>query len=255
MRAFFSLGCLVVLTLTSCDKPAEPPPSCSLESVQNFELGDGTELLIFNVKASGFKRLTARLLVATDGELIGDVTSVEYRSQPELTAEPTFPMNGELLPRSIEAQVRGIFSELVPELAVGDSSDKREPTAPAVSGSLVLLIQDGSAFGVKGKFLPTLAFDLHGSPPYLKSMGRLMSFLWEGELQHSLTSTPLTTPTPLPMRSVLYSQLFSPNTLDVGSHSLSPTRESVVANSKGGRTVVAVELEWSKDLYPPDEPE
>ena len=73
MRAFFILACLGVLSLTSCTMPAARPApaverSCAIESGGWVRLDDGTELRIWNLKANGLRRLTARLLVVTDGK-------------------------------------------------------------------------------------------------------------------------------------------------------------------------------------------
>jgi hypothetical protein len=120
--------------------------------------------------------------------------------------------------------------------------DKWEPSAPAASGQLVLLLQDGRAFGVKGKRLPLLALDLQGSPDHVRT-GNRMGLVLQNELHPRMTtathSNPLFTP------SVLYAQLFVPRANDMGAFSLGSDLHSVAAASKEGRTVVAVALEWS----------
>jgi hypothetical protein len=215
-RIFSLLACLAVVTVTSCNKPTAPPapvaaapvggsepqanpPSCSVESAREIKLGDGTELRVWNLKASGIKRLTARLLIATDGKA-PPANEVEYRWQAW------------------------------------------EPAAPAASGQLVLLVQDGKAFGVKGRRLPLLALDIVGSPSNSKT-DKKMGLLLEGELHSSMTHSSYGTP--LGERSVLYAQLFLPKAEATGTFSSGSDPESVAAASKDGRTVVAVTLEWA----------
>ncbi len=216
MRIFPLLACLAVLLLISCNRPAAPPapsaaaplagpepkaapPSCGVESPRAVKLDDGTELLVWNLKANGLKQLTARLLVATDGK-VQTANEVEYKW------------------------------------------DKWEPTAPEASGQLVLLLQDGRAFGVKGKRLPLLALDLQGSPSHAKTDTK-MGLLLEGELHLRLTGN--TPGNSLAKRSIIYAQLFSPKDDVLGRFSLGSDLESVAASSKDGRTVIAVALESS----------
>lgn len=204
MRPFHLLACLAILPLTSCNKPAAPPapaaPACAVESAQEHKLDDGAELRVWSLKANGLKRLTARLLVATDGK-VQVANEVEYKW------------------------------------------DKWEPAASEASGQLVLLVQDGKAFGVKGKRLPLMALDLHGSPPHAKT-GKKMGLLLEGELHSRMTRSLYTTP--LGERSVLYAQLLLPKADATGTFWLGSDLESVGAASKEGRTVVAVALEWER---------
>jgi hypothetical protein len=216
IRTFPVLACLVILPASACNRAAAPPapvaatpvaetepktiePSCAVESAQEIKLDDGTEMRLWNLKASGLKRLTAQLLVATDGKA-QTANEVEYKW------------------------------------------DKWEPTAPAASGQLVLLIQDGKAFGVKGRRLPLMALDLRDSPSNIRTAKKLALFL-EGELHPRITSSSYGTP--LGQKNLIYAQLFTPKVVDTGSYSLSSNPESVADASKDGRTVVAVLLEWA----------
>jgi hypothetical protein len=180
--------------------PKAVAPSCAVESAREHKLDDGTELRVWGLKANGLKRLTARLLVATDGK-VQVANEVEYKW------------------------------------------DKWEPAAPEASGQLVLLVQDGKAFGVKGKRLPLMALDLQGSPSHAKT-GKKMGLLLEGELHRWMTSSSYSTP--LGERSVIYAQLFLPKADAAGTLTLGSDLESVGAASKEGRTVVAVALEWER---------
>jgi len=180
------------------DERAPAPPSCAVESTRNLKLDDGTELQIWDVKASGLERLTVRLLVATDGK-VETANEVEYKW------------------------------------------DKWETAAPAATGQLVLLIQDGKAFGVKGKRLPLLAVDLQGSPGHVRSetkRGLVLEGVYWRMSDSSFSS-------PLPMRSVIGGQLFVPKADAPGPDRWSNNLESVVEFSKEGKTAVAVVLEWS----------
>jgi hypothetical protein len=173
-------------------------PSCAVESQRILELDDGTQLQIWDVKASGLERLTIRLLVATDGK-VETAKEVEYKWR------------------------------------------KWETAAPAATGQLVLLIQDGKAFGAKGKRLPLLAVDLQGSPPHVRietKKGLVLEGVYWRE-SHSWFSS-----AGLPMRSVIGGQLFQPKDV-YGSTTWSDNPELWVESSKEGKTAVAVELEWS----------
>lgn len=206
---------LTVLILTSCNKPAAPQatvvevpvvetqvtpinPSCAIESDREFKLEDGIELRIWNLKANGLKRLTARLLVAQNGQ-VQTANEVEY------------------------------------------TWDRWEPDAKAATGQLVLMIQDGKKFGVKGKRIPMLAVDLKDSPSYSR-IGKNSGLVLEGDLQSRMMNSSYSTP--LGPRSILYSQLFSPTGETGQSYSLSSSLESLATNSKNGRMIVAVEFEW-----------
>jgi hypothetical protein len=154
---------------------------------------------VWNLRANGLKRLTARLLVATDGK-VQVANEVAYQW------------------------------------------DKWEQAAPEASGQLVLLIQDGKAFGVEGKRLPLMALDLQGSPAHATT-GTKMGLLLEGRLHPRMTNSSYSRP--LGERSVLYAQLFLPKADAAGTFTLGSDLDSVAAASKEGRTVVAVALEWA----------
>jgi hypothetical protein len=200
-RAFPILACLAVLPLTSCNKRSSQAvgPSCSIESVREHKLDDGTELRVWNLKANGLKELTARLLIAADGK-VHPASEVVYKW------------------------------------------DKWDPATPAATGQLVLLIQDGKAFGVSGKRLPLISLDFYGSPPHVRT-GTKTGLLLEGEL-HSRISTSAGQGTELGQQRLIYAQLFVPKPDSPGGE-LSTYVESLAAASKDGRTVLAVALEWA----------
>ena len=205
---------LALLAAPACQRPAATPatavaasagpapaatPSCSIESAREVKLADDTELRVWDLKATGLKRLTARLLLATDGK-VETLNEIEY------------------------------------------TWNQWEPTGPAASGSLVLLVQDGKAFGVKGKRLPQLALDLRGSPSHART-GKRISRMLDGDLQSRVTSSSHTSS--LGERNVLYAQLFVPAADAGGTFALGSDPDSVAEASKGGRTVLAVTVDWA----------
>jgi hypothetical protein len=208
MRSIPLLACLAVLPLTSCNKPAAPaavpgPKSgqltCAVVSAQEHTLDGGTDLRVWSLKANGLKRLTARLLVATDGK-VQVANEIEYKW------------------------------------------NEWDSAAPEASGQLVLLIQDGKAFGVNDMRLPLIALDLQGSPSHAKT-GNKMQFLLSGELHPRMSSSSYATP--LANRSVLYAQIFLPKADAPGPLTLGSDVDSLAAASKEGGTVLAVALEWA----------
>lgn len=214
-RLLTLLFCLALVPIVSCNKLTAPPPpvaapaaatpptalppSCSVESTRTFELADGAEMRLWDLKASGLKRLTARLLIATDGK-VQPATEIEYK----------WP--------------------------------KWSSTDPAATGQLVLLFQDGAAFGAKGKRLVQLALDLQNSPSNSKTTKRSQRLL-EGDLQSRVTNA--TGTGSLARQEIVYSQLLQPSDAPLGSVTLSSDPESLAGASQDGRTVVAVELEWA----------
>ncbi len=214
---FRLLACLAVIALTSCTKRVEQPevplpgggvpnfgigetaPFCSIESRREFGLQDGTQLQVWNLKMSGLKSLTSRLLIATDGKM-QTANEVEYKWE------------------------------------------KWEQSSPAATGQLVLLIQDGKPFGVKEKRLPLLALDLQNSPSNSR-IGKQQGLFVEGDLLNSMSSS--SEAGSLMRKSIIFAQLFMPRSTTTMSISLGSDLESVMIASKGGRTVVAVEVEWA----------
>jgi hypothetical protein len=203
---------LVLIAVTvamSCNKTAKPPgpssstgprvPSCSAEATPEVQLTDGTELRVWNLKASELKQLTCRLLVITDGK-VQTANEVEYRWE------------------------------------------NWEPSALPVTGQLAVLIQDGKAFGVQGKRLPSMTLDFKNSPPYTR-IEKPTKLMLEGELHPEMGST-LTRTNQLGEWTAIYVRVFTPTPNTSKAYSLGD-REGLVKASKGGRTVVAVELEWA----------
>jgi hypothetical protein len=163
-------------------------------------LGDGTEMLIWPLRASGLKKLTARLLVANGGKLV-PANEVEYRW------------------------------------------DKWQPADAAANGQLVLCIQSGEGFGVKGKRLPTMDLDLQGPASGSHKQSEPRHVLLEGDFRTAWGTTFLGSP--LPRQYLLHSQGFFPAN---GTKTNAPTvrdRESLSALAKEGWPLVGVELEWA----------
>lgn len=218
MKNFLSplLVCLAVLPVTSCNRPANPPASSIATSVAGSESKAAPP-------SFGVESLRE---VKLDHGTVLRIWNLKANGLKQLTVSLLVATDGKVqTANEVEYQW-----------------NKWGPTAPEASGQLLLLLQDGKAFGVKGKLLPLLALDLQGSPAHAKT-GTKMELFLEGELQpHSTSFTP---GNPLPKRSVIYAQLFLSKADDTGPFSLGTDLESVVATSKGGRTVVAVAVEWS----------
>jgi hypothetical protein len=210
------LAGLLVVTTASCGQPKASPlpvaaatavepapaataPSCSVESKQEIKLDDGAEMQIWNLKASGLKRLTARLLIASN-EKGQTAKEVQY------------------------------------------TWDAWQRDAPAATGQLVLMIQNGKAFGAKDKILPMMALDIAGSPSNSKH-SKNMGILLEGDLQSRMVSSSYSSP--LHEKNLIYSQVFAPRAGGQGSFSLSSDLDSAIAAAKDGRTVLAVTLDWA----------
>jgi hypothetical protein len=119
--------------------------------------------------------------------------------------------------------------------------NKWEPTAPPATGQLVLLIQDGVAFGAKGKRLPSLSLELVGSPTFSGHANSSKLFL-AADLQVKLTSS-WSVGFEIG-KQLIYSQIF----LEPGGQQLKETNlrsdlDTAINISRDGRTVLAVELE------------
>lgn len=110
------------------------------------------------------------------------------------------------------------------------------------TGQLVLLVQDGKAFGVKDKQLPLLGLDLKGEPPRFMT-GKKSNLLLNGELQ-SRMSTAMQKQS-LGKRNLIYAHLFTPKDNPASGFSITSDPEQLAAASKDGRTVLAVELSWA----------
>ncbi len=201
-----SLFCLTVLVV-SCGKPARPSggsstttmPTCEIEAIREFELDSGTTMRMWNLKATGLKKLTIRLIVAIDGK--AQISSeIEYKWE------------------------------------------HWEPTIPAATGQIVLVIEDGKAFGAKEKRLPLLGLDIANSPDHIRNESR-KDLILEGKWYERMSSS--MTPQPLSEKAVLYSKLFLPNGNTASKYEmLGSDAEAVAAASNGGQALIAVLTEW-----------
>lgn len=215
MRYVAFVVCLTALSAVSCGRQSTPtntvavtprvPPEpavtypCEIESTRTVKLGDGTELLIWELKMSGLKQLTVKLLIAMDGK-VQTANEIEYKWE-----------------------------------AWGAD-------ASAATGQLVLLVQNGKAFGAKDKRLPQMGLALQGAPPHSMT-GKNSSLFLTGDLQSRISTA--SQKQTLGKRNLVYAQLFTPkNKLDSGA-SLSSEPDQLAAASKDGRTVLAVELSWT----------
>lgn len=113
--------------------------------------------------------------------------------------------------------------------------------AAEATGQLVLLVQDGKAFGAKDKKLPLMGLEIQGAPSQSMT-GKRSSLFLTGELQ-SRISTAMQKES-LGKRVLVYAHLFTPKDDATGSFSLGSNPDELADASKKGRTVLAVELAW-----------
>jgi hypothetical protein len=202
------------LAALSCGRPATPATggaamqptlakpaaevSCGIESSRTVKLDDGTELRIWDLKLSGLKQLTAKLLIAVDGKV-------------ETANEIQFKW------------------------------DAWGADAPAATGQLVLLVQDGKAFGAKDKKLPQMGLEIQGAPSQSMT-GKKSGLFLNGDLQSRLATA--SQKQSLGKRSLIYAQLFVSKDKSDGNFSLTSDPEQLAAASKDGRTVLGVEVDW-----------
>jgi hypothetical protein len=120
--------------------------------------------------------------------------------------------------------------------------DKWEITSPAATGHLILIIQDGLPFGVKGKQLPMLSLELQNAQSHTRTSNRA-GFLLEGNLQSKSTSS--WSSSNQMGKHLIHSQLFLPADREFKGVTLGSDLETTIASSKGegGRTILAVELD------------
>jgi hypothetical protein len=118
-----------------------------------------------------------------------------------------------------------------------DRWDSHQPTA---TGQIILLVQDGQAFGVKGKRRPQLVLEMQDSPGHAKQ-GTRVDFSLEGDLRQRATNSNFSTP--LANRAILFSALYAP-AQDMQRATLSSDLDALIEVSKKGRTVMAVSVEW-----------
>ena len=118
--------------------------------------------------------------------------------------------------------------------------EKWEPSTPPASGQLFLVVHDGSAFGAKGKRLPSLAIDFQNGPRgghHARNSGLLL----EGDLKDKLWSS---WPWSFEKgKAMIFSQLFLSPGDQFQAANIAPGLENAIATSKGGRTVLLVEME------------
>ena len=208
------LACLAVVPLAACNKPGVPPAGMA-----------ATVVVPAGSPAPGCTIVAKRDVKLGDGTELR-VWDLQAAGLKQLTARLLIATDGKVEPAN---EVEYKWSAWGPD-------------AKPATGQLVLLIQDGKPFGVKGKRLPLLGLDLDGSPSYART-GVQRDIKLEGDLKSRTTSSSYTSP--LGRRTVLYSQLFVKPDDPGNTFSLGSDPDTVAASSKGGRTVVAVTLEWA----------
>lgn len=117
-----------------------------------------------------------------------------------------------------------------------------EADAPAATGQLVLLVQDGKAFGVKGKRIPQMGLEIQGAPSQSMT-GKKSNLFLNGELLPRFSTA--TQKQSLGKRNLVYAQLFTLKDNLASGFSLTSDPEQLADASKDGRTVLAVEVSWT----------
>ena len=117
-----------------------------------------------------------------------------------------------------------------------------DDTSKPLHGQLVLLVQDGQQFGVKGKRLLSLGLSFSSGGPATKSE-KSSSGLIPGDLPSKMVAS--MGPGLISGNENLYSEISAPLKLkEAQSWGLVGSEEYFIKSSKDGAVVVAVILEW-----------
>jgi hypothetical protein len=177
---------------------------------------------------------------------------IEIRSHQELDFEPGIKLTAWTLrsSRVQELTARLLFikdgkSEVAQELVC--KWDKWPESKPEAEWHLYYLLQDGEPFGAKNKRLPAITLQFDDATPSSTATERSTQFL-QGEFRRQ-THLAWENSTLDPSRAeVIYYGFYDPAKGDPAkgdtSVTLRGTVEALVEASKGGRTVVAIVVEW-----------
>jgi hypothetical protein len=116
-----------------------------------------------------------------------------------------------------------------------------DPSKP-MHGQLVLLVQDGEPFGVKGKCLPSLSLSFQSGPPTSQTTKRISRLIPSdlGTTVRTASEASL-----ISGKEVLYAEASAP--VGKGKRTLSlGTEDGLVESSKGGGVALAVIVEWKQ---------
>jgi hypothetical protein len=116
-------------------------------------------------------------------------------------------------------------------------------TSKPMHGQLVLLVQDGQPFGVKGKRLASLGLSFSSGGPSSK-IERSSSALISSDLPSRMSTA--TDATSISAKEVLYRELSAPLKEGAQAWNLGGSEEELVKSSKDGSVVLAVILEWKQ---------
>jgi hypothetical protein len=172
---------------------------------------------------------------------------IEIRSHQELDFEPGIKLTAWNLrsSRVQELTARLLFikdgkSEVAQELVC--KWDKWPESKPEAEWHLYYLLQDGEPFGAKNKRLPAITLQFDDATPSSTITERSTQFL-QGEFRHHHSQARADNTLDPSRAEVIYYGFYDPSKGDT-SVTLGGTVEALVEASKGGRTVVAIVVEW-----------
>jgi len=221
MRQLLLAVLLVAMTGCGADTKPEARPAASASS---------------GIQTSGADRSKS------EGEPV-----IEIRSHQELDFEPGIQLTAWTLRSSLvqELTARLLFikdgkSEVAQKLVY--KWDNWPESKPEAEWHLYYLLQDGEPFGAKNKRLPAITLQFDDATPSSTMTERTTRFL-QGEFRHH-SRRAMEENTLDPSRAeVIYYGFYNPPAANT-SVRLDLTVESLVEASRGGRTVVAIVVEW-----------
>jgi hypothetical protein len=175
--------------------PAAAFPELRARSWQELDYGQGTKGRVWTLTGQQLKSLTAKLVVARDGQKL-----------PGTEIKCTWDV-----------------------------------PSPSIEGQLVMLLEDGSAFGAKGKRRPSMALQFRsGGPDGRKSMAA-------GAVHDTLPprASSAATDSTVSNQEVLFYEI-SGDSVVGETISIGGSEESLIEASKNKRLVVGVLIEWNR---------
>lgn len=218
------LLCGFCLLLVSCDhqadnpqpakpasvaaKPAAAPEVAgplSIDSYRKYDLGPGTQLHVWNIRAFGLKQLATNLLIIRDGTA-QTARRIEYKW--EKWDKP--PAAGQILLVMQDGQLFGVKDKRLPLLTVDFPELPNGSRSEAANGDIP----------IEGAF--------HDAGPAAVTInGSLLSF-----------------PPGIAHKAILYGQVFIPEKESGGTVVLSTDLDSLIKEARPGRAAVAISLDW-----------
>jgi hypothetical protein len=172
---------------------------------------------------------------------------IEIRAQQELDFEPGIRLTVWDLRASRVQQLTAKLlvikdgkSEVAQELVC--KWDNWPESKPEAAWRLYYLLQDGEPFGAKNKRLPTITLTFADAAPSSTAKKRSTQFL-EGEFRIRHSESRKDNTLDQARAEVIYYGFYDPAKGDT-SVTLGSSVEALVEASKGGRTAVAIVVEW-----------